>query len=80
MTEDSVIAPADTSIDEVEAGATNSTDDVFPTEASVNPRKRFGRNPSAIWTFFTDSPNPHKLESAKCKHCNMVINHHTVNR
>jgi hypothetical protein len=44
MTEDSVIAPADASIDEVEAGPTNSTDDVFPTEASVNSRKRFGRN------------------------------------
>jgi hypothetical protein len=54
MTDDSVIAAADMSIGEVEAGATNCTDDVVPIEASMNPRKRFVRNLSATWP----SPSP----------------------
>jgi hypothetical protein len=45
------------------------------TELSAVKRAR-GSNISNFWQYFTDDPEPHKMESAVCKHCRTRFNHH----
>ncbi len=57
--------------EEEEQNATNSIDN----NDSGNVRN-LGRSKSNIWACFTNTENPQKLKSVKCKHCKILVNHH----
>jgi hypothetical protein len=54
--------------------AVDGNDDDAPAR-SATERKR-GRPSSSVWQWFTENDNPHRLKSAKCKHCKTTVNHH----
>ena len=55
----------------------NVADVLSPNQSKKRGRAaNDGRGLSVLWAFFTDDPEPHKLKSAECKHCNTRIKHH----
>ena len=55
----------------------NGADALSPNQSQKRGRAAdAGRGPSVLWAFFTDYPDPHKLNSEECKHCHTRINHH----
>jgi hypothetical protein len=54
--------------------AGDDNDDDAPAGPSTE-RKR-GRQSSNVWNWFTKDNNPHRLKSAKYKHCKTTVDHH----